>query len=325
MFLNLEGRQFDDVTMISGADHLGDGRSVVLLDFDRDGWTDIASVNTNAPKLVMFRNAMKDAVSGAKQNHFVALRFVGGNETSNASKEFSNRDGYGVRVVLTCGERGFVEEYRCGEGFSAQNSRTLLIGLGDSKAIEKLTLRWPSGKVQTMTDLPVDRLLTVRENAGPSPQKSEIRIEPYRAEVKLAAAFKPAGEATFNPADAEPSSKLRLFTTMATWCAACAQELPRLAHLHERFPRDQLGMFGLPGDEKETPEQLAKYVGEKSPPYQLIAVISPRVRASMNEVLGADAATLPASIVTDGLGRVVLTTSGVPTASQIAKLLDESG
>jgi uncharacterized protein YdiU (UPF0061 family) len=38
LFLSEQGKQFKDVSLLSGAAHLGDGRSVVLFDYDRDGY-----------------------------------------------------------------------------------------------------------------------------------------------------------------------------------------------------------------------------------------------------------------------------------------------
>jgi len=151
--------------LLSGADHLGDGRSVVLLDYDHDGLIDIASINTNAPKLLLYRNEITSPY------HFVALQFSGGNREDKASKAVSNRDGYGVRIVLEWEDTVIVEELRAGEGFSAQNSKTLLIGLGDAKVIPKATVFWPSGQKTVYQDLPVDQLILFSEGESGFTQK----------------------------------------------------------------------------------------------------------------------------------------------------------
>lgn len=140
---------------------------MVLLDYDRDGFADIASINTNAPKLVLFRNEITNG------NNFAAFRLIGANQSGQKSSTQSNRDAYGARITLKAGELTITEELRAGEGFSAQNSRTLLVGLGREKAIESLTVTWPSGQVQTFTDLPVRQLITLNEGAAQS------KISPY--------------------------------------------------------------------------------------------------------------------------------------------------
>ncbi|MGJ8695765.1 MAG: ASPIC/UnbV domain-containing protein [Verrucomicrobiaceae bacterium] len=168
LFLSKSGEQFSDVSLLSGADHLGDGRSVVLFDYNRDGRTDMASINTNAPKLVLFRNEVATA------NSFAAFRFEGGNVRDAAEAGRSNRDGYGTRITLTVGGRKIVEEHRAGEGFSAQNSRTLLVGLGEVKTIDSVLVQWPSGVTQTFENLPVNQLITFSERSD------DFSTVPYR-------------------------------------------------------------------------------------------------------------------------------------------------
>lgn len=168
LFLSDSGKEFSDVSLISGADHRGDGRSVVLLDYDRDGRMDIASINTNAPKLVLYRNEVPTT------HNFAAFQFAGSNEKSEGSREVSNRDGYGTRLVLDLDGQTIVEELRAGVGFSAQNSKTLLIGLGDAKVIPVATVYWPSGKKTVYRQLPVDQLISFSEGS------SEFTPMPYQ-------------------------------------------------------------------------------------------------------------------------------------------------
>lgn len=155
--MSRKGKKFTDVSLLSGADHRGDGRSVVLLDFNRDGYMDIASINTNAPKLVLFKNEI------SSQNSFAAFQLIGANQTSNRSKKNSNRNAYGARLTLKVGSLTYVEELRAGEGFSAQNSSTIIIGLGSEENIDSVEVVWPSGRVQNFEGLPVRQLTILRE------------------------------------------------------------------------------------------------------------------------------------------------------------------
>lgn len=152
-FLNLEGNQFEDLSDLSGMAHLGDGRSVVRWDYDHDGWQDIVSINANGPKLVWYRNQLGERL---KDRHFLAIRFEGTQ---------SNRDGYGVRFRAEIGATTLVRETRCGEGFSAQQSRTILLGLNQKDRIDRLVVRWPSGLEQTFADIEADQLVMCREGA----------------------------------------------------------------------------------------------------------------------------------------------------------------
>ena len=323
LFLNQGGKQFSDVSMLSGADHVGDGRSVVLFDYNRDGKTDIASVNTNAPKLVLFRNE----AASAENNNFIALRLVGGNRTSRANSGYSNRDGYGARITLNCATRSIVKEHRCGEGYSAQNSDTLLIGVGKVTMIDSATIHWPGGKMQALPGLPTDKLITVHED-NTTAEGKPFTIAPYipeqgspHTEPSPAISTMPL----FAPAGAVSNAPLRLFTLTATWCAACKSELPQLAGIRRHFPPGQLAMFGLPGDGSETPGQLKAYTDKYRPDYRMLAEITEGERQTMHDTLGKSADVLPASIVTNRSGKVLLVTRGLPTVSQIARILQKHG
>jgi hypothetical protein len=67
----------------------------------------------------------------------------------------------------------------------------LHFGLNTATKIERVEIRWPSGKVETLTDLPADRFHAVLEGAGVVPVE---RIRPA-----------PSGKAKPAPAPAQAS------------------------------------------------------------------------------------------------------------------------
>ena len=91
--------------------------------------------------------------TAARRGHILALRFVGGNDRDEISREWSVRDGYGVQVEVDVGGRTLLREHRAGEGFSAQNSATLIVGLGAHQRVDAVRVRWPSGRTQSATDV----------------------------------------------------------------------------------------------------------------------------------------------------------------------------
>lgn len=123
-------------------------------------------------------------------------------------------------------------------------------------------------------------------------------------------------------------SKLVLYTTMATWCASCKKELPQIKKLRETFKDGDLQLFGVPVDEKDGREKLDRYVTEYAPAYQLLTELTAEQIASVKSVVEEklkDPEALPASLVTDGAGRLLLTMWGVPTISQLRRLLYQAG
>jgi cytochrome c biogenesis protein CcmG/thiol:disulfide interchange protein DsbE len=122
---------------------------------------------------------------------------------------------------------------------------------------------------------------------------------------------------------AGPNPKLVLYTTMATWCAPCKAELPQLTYLRSVFKPEELGMFGLPYDDKEGAAKLTAWADANHPPYELVANLTPDGIASAKSIvktaLRMDA--VPAIIVTDGDGRIVRVRFGPPSVSELRELL----
>ena len=50
-----------------------------------------------------------------------------------------------------------------GNGFASENDRRLHFGLGKSTSVDEVVIRWPSGKLQSLKNTPVDRIVTVKE------------------------------------------------------------------------------------------------------------------------------------------------------------------
>ncbi|MBN4059019.1 CRTAC1 family protein [Endomicrobium sp. AH-315-J14] len=178
-FLNRGGKSFADLSAIAGLDHEGDGRSFAILDFDRDGFPDVATVHANAPLLTLHRNRLGERGLVGTPSSFVAVRLVGGNRSAKPSEEWSNRDGYGARVTVHLGDRRLLRELRAGEGLAAQNSATLLIGVGRSDSVDRVVVRWPSGKSSEVGGIPAGSLLTAYENPMDSPSGTQFLTEAY--------------------------------------------------------------------------------------------------------------------------------------------------
>ena len=169
MFLNLAGEAFEDISGVSGLDAEADGRSFALFDFDRDGWQDVLLVNANAPLVELFRNHVADDPSrAASRNRALVLRFVGGNRGARAAANLSNRDGIGVRVEVEVGGQVLHREQRAGEGFAAQNSAAMVIGVGPAASVDLVRVRWPSGITRELRDVATGQLVTVYEVAEQS-------------------------------------------------------------------------------------------------------------------------------------------------------------
>jgi len=170
---------FIRVTGISGADDPGDSRGFALLDFDHDGWLDMALYNLSKPRIRLLKNNMGSRAT-MKSNGFVALRFIGGNDQASPSKTWSSREGIGARVVLTLSDgSGIMREHHVENGYMTQHSATMLIGIGQHATIPRVTVRWPSGREQILENVASGSLLHVHEDKTRSSAGTAFEVRPY--------------------------------------------------------------------------------------------------------------------------------------------------
>jgi thiol-disulfide isomerase/thioredoxin len=312
LFLNEDGgKAFGNLSALSGLDNPADSRGFALLDYDRDGWQDVALVNANAPLTNLYHNEMREA--GATGG-MLALRFVGGNTTAGPS-EFACRDGYGARVEIDLGGgRRLLREHRCGEGYGAQNSATLVVGIGALETVPSVTVVWPSGKRTTVENVAEGTLLTAFENRPAEP----FTPTPYRVVMK-GKTVADAEPVTFPLAAEGEGTGLRVYTTTATWCGSCLVHLPEL----ELLKKNGVALVGVPIDPEDSVEKLAAYVEKWHPAYKMAALDEEKreaVNAFLVKHLKTQNPPLPSSIVTDGKGRVLAVMRSVPTLSALRKL-----
>ncbi len=322
LFLSQGAKQFLNASGISGVDSIYDARSYVNWDYDRDGWIDFASINANAPKLELFRNRMGERSHDVPG--MIALRFAGGNSGASAA-ELSNRDGYGAKVHVDLGDLRLRREHAAGEGRAAQNTATMIVGIGHRAAAASVRVTWPSGRVQEALDVPEGTLLTVYEDPSQSPTGEAFVREPYRKTLLSTPAVAAADTRTLPFANGAGGHEapLRFYTTMATWCESCAKEIPQLEKLRDRFAPDELAMYAIPVDASDTKEMLDGWMERFDPPYTMLEGVTPEdvahVDAVILEKLGGKGT--PATLFADADGNVVWAQWGPPSVSKVRELL----
>ncbi len=198
LFLNLHGEQFADVAGVSGLDSPSDGRGLARWDLDRDGRQDLAVVNSNAPWVSLFHNQVAPASAAG----MIAVRLVGGNQTARPDPAWSNRDGIGALVRVLVGGQWTIGELRAGEGFAAQNSATLIFGLGPLARADAVEVRWPSGRLQRIAGVAEGTLLTLYERPDSAPGGRGFERTNYRPGALGTASLAPRrSENPINPVD----------------------------------------------------------------------------------------------------------------------------
>lgn len=149
VFLNLDGNQFLEISHLTGADSDGDGRAVVAADLDGDGREELLVRQTGGGPLLVFENRFPSG-------HFLEVTLVGTE---------SNRLGIGARLEVDLGNGHRIPRDQFPvNSYRSQATSRVHFGLGDAIEIARLTVRWPSGKVTTHDNVPVDRNITVTED-----------------------------------------------------------------------------------------------------------------------------------------------------------------
>ena len=149
VWINDGAGRFTEVAQVVGVTDTFDGRSVVHADLWNRGVLDVVVANQRGP-LLLYKN------TAAPENKWIEFELEG---------TVSNKSAIGaqVRVFWDKGEQ--VQEVSGGSGFCAQNQRRLHFGLGKSGRVERVVIRWPSGKIQNMDAFEVGKINRVKEPA----------------------------------------------------------------------------------------------------------------------------------------------------------------
>jgi hypothetical protein len=152
LFRNRGNGTFEEVTRTAGPDLAVPrvGRGSAFLDFDGDGNVDLV-MSTMGDEARLFRNR------GMAGRHHLDLLLSG---------RVSNRSGFGARVVLQAGGRSQSREAHASSGFASQSESGVHFGLGEAARIDRLEVKWPSGKIDRIPPPAVDRTVEIVEGSG---------------------------------------------------------------------------------------------------------------------------------------------------------------
>ncbi len=147
LWLNGGSGRFVEVSQAVGVTDTYDGRAVALADFENKGSLDVVVANQNGP-LLFYRNHVKPG------RDWIELELEGNP---------SNRDALGAQVRVQWKGQEQLQEVVSASGFAAQNQRRLHFGLGENAKVDRVKIRWPSGREQVMESPSVNTIHRVKE------------------------------------------------------------------------------------------------------------------------------------------------------------------
>jgi hypothetical protein len=80
----------------------------------------------------------------------------------------SNTDAIGARITYQSGDLKQRRMKVGGGSFLSAHDPRIVLGIGKRTKLDWLEIRWPqpSGKIERITELPIDRYITIVEGAG---------------------------------------------------------------------------------------------------------------------------------------------------------------
>ena len=150
VFRNTGDLRFAEVGVDWGLGEETVSHGAVLADLDRDGDLDLVVNHMNDP-VGVYRN---DG-GGAGQSILVSLRGV-----------TSNRSGLGANLTVAVGNKRLQRAVTSARGYMSGTEAVVHFGLGGHARIDRLTVEWPSGRVQEYAGLPSGRHYRLTEPDG---------------------------------------------------------------------------------------------------------------------------------------------------------------
>ena len=151
---------FDEVSELCGPAVLEPhaSRGCAFGDFDNDGNLDILVMNMSEPPSLL----KNENHSG---NHWLNVKLVGTR---------SNRSAIGARVLVTAGGQRQIREVLSGSSYLSQSDLRQHFGLGPTRKVDQVEVRWPSGQVEKVGGVEADQFVTIEEGRG------LVKAERYR-------------------------------------------------------------------------------------------------------------------------------------------------
>ncbi len=148
------------------------GKGLAKCDLNGDGAVDLLGTNSNGPVFLsektidFFRGPLFLWMSNASDRNWITLRLKGRQGIDGTG---SNADAIGARVALTADVDGFgeaetqVQDVLGSSTFLSMNCLDTHFGLGSAEKVNRIEIKWPSGKVQTVDDVSVNQVLEIVE------------------------------------------------------------------------------------------------------------------------------------------------------------------
>jgi hypothetical protein len=171
LYRNERGESFIDVSAEAGPDFLRPivGRGAAFGDYDNDGRIDLLVVDEEGPALLLHNETTAGA---AAARHWLGVQLRGTR---------GNRDAIGARVTVAAGGQRLTRDVQLAGGYVSAHDPRVHFGLGASREVEEIAVRWPGGGETRLTGpIPIDRYVSIVEGKGLVTESTPGRGQPSR-------------------------------------------------------------------------------------------------------------------------------------------------
>jgi ASPIC and UnbV/FG-GAP-like repeat len=148
-FLNQRDGTFIETATSSGLIHLDQGRTVLRLDYDRDGDLDLIILSNQGP-LVLFRNDAGSAVG-----NFLQVQLDTRNNPNLAP------DGLGTKLYFRMGSQWRMRHMDSGPSYLGTHEFLIHLGLMDQTVVDEIRVEWSDGSYSYLGKTAADQRLVI--------------------------------------------------------------------------------------------------------------------------------------------------------------------
>jgi len=129
------------------------GRGAAYADINNDGRPDLL-LSTNGGPAYLFLN---ETAGPAATNKSLRIKLAGTK---------SNRDGIGAVAKISAGGETQTQMLRSGSSYLSASELILTFGLAQKTQADFLEIRWPSGHIDKLSNIPAGQTITITESQG---------------------------------------------------------------------------------------------------------------------------------------------------------------
>jgi enediyne biosynthesis protein E4 len=164
LYLNQHDGTFRDISKLAGpAIQVPQvSRGLAVGDLFNDGRLEIVVENLEGEPMIL-------QPQGGPRNHWVSFELEGAK---------GNRLALNARIRATAGDLVQLHQVQSGGSYLSQSDLRIHFGLGGHEKVDKLEVFWPSGKVETLTNLGADHFYLLKEGEGILPARNGAAGKP---------------------------------------------------------------------------------------------------------------------------------------------------